>query len=183
MNQKKKTRRLSISLDEKSADLVDDLQRRFDTSKAEVMREALKYLKVATENGSVPVSTVSVYLDMLSKGEHVIVDTEHWRTLLKELGENSEDYWEKARKIGKQHWREYSDKGIRSVGNILKYVENANWYTLSKDSKKGFTLILKVQESKKFVKEFFKSLFEASPHEIEINEGYGKIRINVISER
>ncbi len=179
----KKSKRLSISLDKKSAELIDELQEKFNSSKAEVIRKSLRYLKVGEEAGGVGLSTISAYLDFLAKGEHIIIDTEHWRILLGEIGEEKGKFWKKAKKIGKQHWEIYSDKGFKTVEEILEHVEKANWYELSKDSEKGFTLVLRVQESQEFVKVFIESLFKASPHDVDISEGYGKLRVRIPEDK
>lgn len=172
--------RLSISLDEGSAALIERLQSKHKTSKADIVRRAVRYLNIAEEEGEVPLDTCKVYLDFLSRGEHVIVDVEHWKALFSEIGSGSDEFWKEVREIGRYHWREYYDKGLRDVKEILEYVEKTNWYKLSVDSEYGFTLILSVREAKRFVRSFFEGLFDASTHKIQITEGYGKIRINIM---
>ena len=172
--------RLSISLDEESVTLIEKLQRKHKTSKADIIRRAVRYLNVTEEKGGVPLDTCRVYLDFLSRGEHVIVDVEHWRALFSEIGSGSDEFWKEVREIGRQHWREYYDKGLRDVREILGYVEKTNWYKLSVDSERGFTLILSVPEAKRFVRSFFEGLFDASTHNVEITENHGKIRVTIM---
>ncbi|MFP4117098.1 MAG: ribbon-helix-helix protein, CopG family [Candidatus Aenigmatarchaeota archaeon] len=176
----KAPRRLSVSLDEESAEKLESLKKEMDCSKARVIREALKHLYAVEEFGS-SLEAVETYLDFLAKDEHVIVDVDHWNSLFEEIGEGSEEFWEEVEDIGEQHWDEYYDKGLRTVSDILEYVEKTNWYRLNRNSEKDFTLVIKVEKSKKFVKKFLESLFRASPHEVRIFEGRRKLRLNVVS--
>lgn len=173
--------RLSISLDDETAKLIEKIQSKLGTSKAEVVRLSVGYLNVAEEKGGVPLSTVNACLDFLAKGEHVIVDVEHWHSLFKEIGNGSENFWKEVREVGKNHWKEYHDKGLRNVRDVLDYVEKTNWYTMNVDSEHDFTLILRVPSSKRFVRTFFEGLFDASPYQVKISESYGKIRMSVVT--
>jgi hypothetical protein len=112
--------------------------------------------------------------------EHVIVDIAHWKSIFTEIGKGSEQFWEEVRRIGEAHTKEYYDKGLKNIKDILEYVENTNWYKLSVDSESSFTLILTVSESSEFVKNFFKGFFKNYPRKVEINEEYKKIRIRII---
>ena len=111
--------------------------------------------------------------------EHVIVDIAHWRTILSEIGEGSETFWDEIRKIGEAHTREYYDKGIRSVKEILENIEKKNWYMLNVDSEDSYTLILTVSEAGRFVRIFFEGFFKSYPRNVEIIEEHKKIRIIV----
>ena len=173
--------RLTISLDQESLALIEHLQQKYKTSKADIVRKAVFCLDIVEKVGVTSTDTIKVWLDFLGKGEHVIVDVEHWRAIFKEIGRGSEEFWEKVREIGKHHWDEYYDKGLRTVREILEYVEKTNWYKLSVDSERGFTLVLNVREAKRFIRNFFEGLFEMSPHKVSITETDGKLRINVMA--
>lgn len=176
-----KTQRLSVSLDEESADLVKNFQEKFDCSKAEVIRKSLKYLKIANKAEN-SLSQLNAYLDFLLKGEHVIVDKEHWRAFFEEIGEGSEKFWNQMKEVGKEHREGYRDKGMKDVEDILRYVEKTNWYSLNKDSDESFTLILRERASKKFVKKFLESLFDESPKDVELQDIRGKIRARILKD-
>ncbi len=176
----KAPKRLSVSLNDESAEILQELKEDMDCSKAKVIREALKHLYAAEEFGT-DLQVVETYLDFLAKGEHVIVDVEHWNSLFEEIDDGSEEFWEEVEDIGEQHWDEYYDKGLRTIPEILEYVEKTNWYKLNRNSERDYTLVINVENSKEFVKKFLKSLFRASPHEVRISEGRRKLRINVVS--
>ena len=111
--------------------------------------------------------------------EHVIVDIAHWKSIFKEIGSGSTQFWKEVYDIGTEHWKEYYDKGIRNVQDTLRYVEKTNWYKLNEDSENSYTLILTVSGASKFVATFFQGFFSRYPRKVEIREDYKKIRIRV----
>ena len=174
-------KRLSVSLDEESIGIINEYLPKYKGSKANLIRKALETLK-NHENlqKKVPFTTIETYVDYLASMEHVIVDIAHWKAIFTEINEGSNRFWNEVHDIGAEHWKEYYDKGIRTVQSTLEYVEKTNWYKLNIDSENSFTLILTVSEASRFVATFFKGFFSRHPKNIEIREDYKKIRIRII---
>ena len=172
--------RLSVSLDEESLSIIQKYLPKYRGSKADIIRRALQYLKEYEETQEkAPLENIEAYIDYLAKMEHVIVDIAHWKAIFSEIGEGSEEFWDEVYKIGEEHRKEYYDKGIKNIQQILEYVEKTNWYKLNIDSENSYTLILSVSEASKFVTTFFKGLFKHYTRDVEIVEEHKKIRINI----
>lgn len=173
--------RLSVSLDEKSLSIIEEYLSKYNVSKAGIIRKALQCLKNMEElREKIPLENIMTYIDYLANMEHIIVDVAHWKSIFSEIGKGSEKFWDEVYKIGEAHTKEYYDKGLRDVEQILRYIEKTNWYKLNIDSENSYTLILTVSESSKFIKTFFEGFFSKFPRKIEISEGYKKIRIKLI---
>jgi len=173
--------RLSVSLDEKSLSIIEEYLSKYNVSKAGIIRKALQCLKNMEElREKIPLENIMTYIDYLANMEHIIVDVAHWKSIFSEIGKGSEKFWDEVYKIGEAHTKEYYDKGLRDVEQILRYIEKTNWYKLNIDSENSYTLILTVSESSKFIKTFFEGFFSKFPQKIEISEGYKKIRIKLI---
>ncbi|KXA95128.1 hypothetical protein AKJ37_04625 [candidate division MSBL1 archaeon SCGC-AAA259I09] len=177
----RKAERLSVSLDYESAKLIDELEKKLDTSRSEVIRESLKCLDTVWDQGEIQLSTVKTYLEYLQGKEHLVLDISLLNAMLLEIGEGSEDFWKEVREIGKEHWKERENRGFEKVEDVLKYFEKTNIFSLYRFSKNSFILKPSVRESEKWQKEFFKGFFEASPYEAEITTSRGKIRIKILS--
>ncbi len=174
-------KRLSISLDEESQDIIKTFLPKYKGSKANLVRRALEHLKYHEEiQKKASFENINIYIDYLASMEHVIVDIAHWKAIFSEIGEGSNKFWEEVYQIGVEHWKEYYDKGFRNIQKILEYVEKTNWYKLNVDSENTFTLILSVSEASKFVSTFFKGFFSRQSRKIEITEEFKKIRIRVV---
>ncbi|UCG68110.1 MAG: CopG family transcriptional regulator [Thermoplasmata archaeon] len=172
--------RLSISLDDDSAKLIEKYKEKYGTSKADIIRRALRYLSMVEEaTEKVPLDNIDIYIDYLAEMEHVIVDIAYWELIFNEIGEGSEEFWVEVFEIGEDHGTEYFDKGIKDVRQILEYVEKTNWYKLKIDSENSFTLILPVSKSSRFVKTFLEGFFKNQPRKVTITEEHKKIRIKI----
>ncbi|MEM0492510.1 MAG: CopG family transcriptional regulator [Candidatus Thermoplasmatota archaeon] len=172
--------RLSVSLNDKSFEIIQKYLSKYNTSQADIIRRALQILDIMEEaTDKSPMENILTYIDYLANKEHIILDIVHWKLIFHELNQHASDnFWDALYKTGDNHRREYFDKGIREVKQILRYVEKTNWYTLKEETKNSFTLILSVAESSRFIKTFFEGFFSKYPQKVEIIEEDMKIRIN-----
>lgn len=173
-------RRICANFDDESLAILETYQAKYKGSTANLLRKALQCLKICEElQEKAPQEYIQAYVDYLAKMEHVILDIAHWKVIFSEIGEGSGEFWGEIHRVGVEHLREYQDKGLRTVRQILEYVEKTNWYKLSIDSENNFTLILTVSEASKFVKTFFEGLFKNYSRKVEIIEELKKIRIRL----
>ena len=77
----------------------------------------------------------------------MIIDIAVGKAVFSKIGEGSEKFWNEIYNIGEEHSMELQDKGLRTVRQVLEYIEKTNWYKLSIDSENSFTLILAVSEA------------------------------------
>jgi hypothetical protein len=174
-------RRVCASLDDESLAIIEKYLPKYKCSRANLIRKALRCLEDCEEvQENAPLDKIMIYIDYLVKLEHVILDIADGKAIFSEIGEGSEEFWDKIHRIGEEHLKEYQDKGLRTVEQMLKYVENTNWYQLSVDTENKFTLILTVSEASRFVKTFFKGLFKNYPRNVEVIEEFKKIRIRIV---
>ena len=181
ISQKKENmERLSISLNEKSLSIIKKYVSKYNTSQADIIRRSLSCLETVEETTEkTSLDSVLTYVDYLANKEHLIIDIAHWKSIFIEIGDGSRKFWDEVYKIGDSHRKEYFDKGIREVKQVLEHIEKTNWYKLNIDSKSSFTLVLASLESTKFIKIFFEGFFSKYPQKVEIEEEYMKIRIRV----
>jgi hypothetical protein len=172
--------RFSVALTNETAEILDKYEKKFDVSKATIIRDALKfYERQHAMKKVVSQDFINAYIDYLASMEHVIVDIAHWKAIFQEINKGSEEFWNKVFTIGAAHTKEYADKGINTIESVLEYVEKTNWFRLNVDSDRRFTLILTVSEASRFVKTFFDGFFSNYPRDVEIIEEYKKIRIRI----
>jgi len=149
-------KRLCAYFDDESIEIIEKYLSKHKGSTANLLRRALQCLKTVEEvEEKTSWKNIISYVDYLARMEHLIIDIAYGKAIFSEIGKGSEKFWEEIYKIGEEHWKEYQDKGLKNIQQILEYVENTNWYKLSVDSENKFTLILTVSESCKFVKTFF----------------------------
>ena len=173
-------RRICANFDDESLEILEKYQTKYKGSTANLLRRALHCFKKFEElQEKASFEKIETYVNKLANMEHLIIDIADGKAIFSEIGEGSEKFWDDIYKIGEEHLKEYQDKGLRTVSQILRHVEITNWYKLSIDSENNFTLILAVSEASKFVKIFFEGLFNNYPKKVEVIEEFKKIRIRV----
>ncbi len=173
-------RRICANFDDESLAILEKYSSKYKGSTANLLRRAILCLKNCEElQEKASWKKIVAYVDKLANMEHLIIDIADGKAIFTEIGQGSEKFWSEIYEIGQQHLKEYQDKGLKTVRQILEHVENTNWYKLSIDSEDSYTLILAVSEARKFVKTFFEGIFKNYPRNVEIIEEFKKIRIRV----
>lgn len=176
----KNPKRITVALDEESAKILDQMTDDEDTSKSELVRKTLKFYqenKELLENNREKLET---YLNMLSKGEHVILDIDRWLLFLEmlESSEESKEFWKKAKRIANSHAEQLNEE-VNSFEDLLKRLEACNFYEMDKVSENEFTLMVSSKEAKKFVKKTLEDFSESMGFEVNIIEDIGKLRAKI----
>ncbi len=171
------TERLSISIDENSKRKLDSLKRQ-NISTSECIRHLIDIGYTLFKESEVDYETLSIWVKLLAKREHVIMDMEYLRLIFSELERiQKEDFWKKIREIAASHAIEFKVRGFNSVEDILKFMEKSNWFEFKKISEGVFSLIPIDFATKNFIKVSFEEIFSKLSLPVKIKEGFGKLMI------
>ncbi len=176
--------RITIAMDEETFELFKKMKEELKLSQSGLMREALKfYSKHRTLFESVEDEKVHTYVEMLSAGEHLILDIDHWLLFLDfiESHPEKEKFRESHGEICRSHAEQFKHKFYRAE-HILKRLETCNFFKLSRASKNEFTLVLGSDVPKKFVKTELEEIFACMGFHVDIKEDFAKIRVKVLPE-
>lgn len=120
------TNRITVSLDDDAQGALDSLSNRTDKAQSELVREALVFYAAnfeaaATEAGP----NLEAYHQMLSSGEHVLLDVDFLHCFL-DYVENAEgdpdpEFVEAADRVASFHAHEYADR-FDSLGELLDWL-------------------------------------------------------------
>ncbi|ADC64305.1 CopG domain protein DNA-binding domain protein [Ferroglobus placidus DSM 10642] len=167
--------RVTIALDKDTVEMLKNLRKKLDQSQSEIIRNALKFYHSLQDYD---LEKIKIYVEMLSEGEHVILDIDHWIAFLKfiESHPKKDDFWEFHRKVAKSHAEQFKDM---SFEEILRRLEACNFFRLNKTSEKEYTLIFGNEETKFFVKTFLEEIFGEINVKVRIGEDLAKLRISI----
>jgi hypothetical protein len=98
---------------------------------------------------------------------------------LVEGSEQAEKFWEDHKKVAESHGEHLTPK-VKTPEDFLKRLEACNFFKLSKNSDREFTLILYSDITKKFVKTLVEDVLVEMGHNIEIKEDLAKLRLKVL---
>jgi hypothetical protein len=133
---------------------------------------------------SVDVERVYIYSEMLSDGEHVILDMDHWILFLKfiESHPDEEKFWEMHKRVSQAHAEEFIHKN-HDAKVVLRRLEACNLFKLSRASKTDFILILGYDVPKKFIRTELEDIFSKMGSRAEIREDLSKIRVKILPSK
>ena len=173
---------VTISFDDETAAIFRDLKKSLAVSQSELMRTALKfYSRHKALFESVDGERIYIYSEMLSDGEHVILDMDHWILFLNfiESHPDNEKFWEMHKRVSQAHAEEFIHKN-HDVEVVLKRLEACNLFKLSKVSENDFTLILGYDVPKKFIRTELEDILSKMGRRAEIREDLSKIRVKIL---
>jgi hypothetical protein len=168
-----------VAFDKTTAELLEKVSAEAQVSNSETMRRALKFY---SQNKALddPAMTrkIHAYLDMLLTGEHVIVDIDHWLMFLRLISSSpeKESFWSEHKQVARAHGEQLKTK-VHSPEELLERLEACNFFRLTKNSSKDFTLVLVSELSKDFIRIFLEEYFSAMGVKAEIKENLTKLRV------
>jgi len=171
--------RITVSLDEKTARLLEKLKTESKLSQSEIFRRALKDYGEKKEGLEVEKGKIETYVDMLAHGEHIILDVDHWQLFLQMVEEEkSEEFWEAHRRVASSHAEQLKTK-IKSPLDLIRRLEACNFFKLGYIGSKEITLIFGSEEAKKFIRIFLEEVFSGMDFDVKIKEDLTKIRVEI----
>jgi hypothetical protein len=173
--------RITVAFDQSTANLLEKISREAALSQSEIMRRALRFYNENRALEDVAArKKVYAYMDLLFSGEHVILDVDHWLLFLRliESSPEQEKFWSEHRSVARSHSEQLKNK-VHTVEELLARLETCNFFRMTKNSEKDFTLILGSELPKKFVRIFIEEFFSAMGIKAEIKENLAKISVTV----
>ncbi len=172
--------RVTVALDEETYEIFNRLRDELKVSQSELIRRVLRFYSVYGELERYESRKVMIYVEMLSEGEHVILDIDHWIAFLRfiETHPDKEEFWRLHRDIAKAHAEEFRGK---SAEEILERLEACNFFRVNRIGKNEWTLILGNEITRDFIRIFLEEVFEGIGIDAEIKEDLTKLRIRLKS--
>ncbi|TFG19568.1 MAG: CopG family transcriptional regulator [Promethearchaeota archaeon] len=179
-----KINRITIALDDKTDEVLNELKNGSHKSQSELIRKSIRFYhqfkKVFNHSKKGAANRVDTYLELLSNGEHIILDIDHYLSFLSfiENSPNSDQYWEMNKSIGKAHAEEFLEEmDLPTVRKVVERLEACNFFKMVKDSSNRYTLLLGSDIQKKFIKSFLEEVFQGMGFKALIKEGFSKLKI------
>jgi len=183
-NSGKINNRITIALDDNTCKLLKELEKESASSRSELIRTAIKFYhkfkKVLDSSNNGVATRVNTYLDLLSHGEHIILDVDHYLSFLKfiENSPDKEQFSDINKSIGKAHAEEFSQGlEISTVQKVVERLEACNFFKIVQDSSNRYTLLLGSDIQKNFIKTFLEEVLNGMGFKVQIKEGFSKLKI------
>ena len=173
--------RITVAFDQSTDSLLEKISKETDLSQSEIMRRALRFYsdnKALTDLATR--KKAYAYMDLLLDGEHVILDLDHWLLFLRliESSPDKEKFWAEHREVARSHKEQLKSK-VHSAEELLTRLEYCNFFRMTRNSDRDFTLIFGSELPKKFVRVFLEEYFSAMGVKAEIKENLTKLSATV----
>ncbi|MFX1382535.1 MAG: ribbon-helix-helix protein, CopG family [Promethearchaeota archaeon] len=176
--------RITIALDDMTHNLLLELKDESHKSQSEIIRKSIQFYHKfketigSSKNGIV--KRINTYLDLLSHGEHIILDVDHFLSFLKFIEESpdQDQFWKMNKSIGIAHAEEFSDQfEFLTVERVIERLEACNFFKIVKDTSQRYTLLLGSEIQKNFIKTFLEEVLFKMGFNVEIREGLSKLKL------
>ena len=171
--------RLNISIDREDSDRLERLLESFGGSKSQIYRKALKILYELDMIGIDSASFLK-HLNLLHKRKNISFNREIIEAFAEEFDLDQGSINEKIFSIGRFYWREYEDEGYDDFNDIVKLLENQNWFRAIKKEEGKFTLKPFEEKLCSPFKSYLEGVFDRSPYEVELEIVRGRILLEHI---
>lgn len=171
-----KTKKISAALDEVTLNSVEQIGVQDGLSYSEVIRRAINFYN---ENRSFSKQKCVAYLNLLSSGEHVIIDIDHWYHFLDfvQSSPNQDIFWTKHKEIARFYGEQVKNE-VSTVEELLSRLETCNFFKVIKVSETDFTLVLGSELPKKFIMNFLEEVFSATEMKVTLKGNLSKINVH-----
>lgn len=176
-----KQTRITVAFDQSTAELLERTSNDANLSQSEIMRRALRFYH---ENSALQDPSTRTkfhaFTELMTGGEHVILDVDHWLLFLKlvESSSNKEEFWKEHRKVARFHIEQLRRK-VHTVEQLLERLESCNFFRVVRNSEVDFTLVLGSEIPKNFIKIFLEEYFLGMGAKVDIRENLAKLRVTI----
>jgi len=170
--------RITIALDEETEKTLEKMAKEMGMSYSSLVRTALRHFS-QNKKSIEHYENMNIWSNLLSKGEHIILDIDHWFLILKHIESSSkkEAFYNEGKKVSQSHAGQLAKV---TPEEYLKRLEACNFYKLNKDSEGDYTLILNSNLGMRFVKELISDTLTEMGFDIEVKEDMTKLRVKIL---
>lgn len=180
------TNRITVSLDDDAQTALDNLVNQADKPQSELVRQALTFYAANYDAATADAGeNLEAYHQMLSSGEHVLLDVDFLHCFLdyveNESGEPNPDFLEQADKVSEYHAREYKHR-FDTLGELLDWLSLCGFLTVRATKGKTYHVVFPTESVKWFMMRFIELSAARLPFELEIEEGVAKVLITEVRD-
>ena len=172
------TRRVTVSLDDDSKAALETLISETGKGQSEVVRRALAFYAANFEAASGrPSDNLEQYYQMLSSGEHVLLDVDFLHAFLGHAydgGDPDPEFVAAADRVADYHAREYAERFDR-LEELLDWLVLCGFLEVRSESGDVFHVVFPSEPIRWFMTRFIERSTADVPFDVEIDDGVSKV--------
>lgn len=165
--------RVTVSLDEDAKSTLEELTDRIDESRSELIRKAIAFYAANFDSANASDSDhLQTYYEMLSTGEHVLLDIDLLHALLSQADDPEErdtDFLDMIDQVAQYHAQEYAER-FDSLEDVLDWLSLCGFLTVRRSDEGSFHVVFPSESLRWFMIRFIRGSVVDLPFEVEIEE-------------
>lgn len=170
--------RITVSLDEDAKNSLEELTDRTDESRSELVRKAIAFYAANFDSAMASDSDhLQTYYEMLSTGEHVLLDIDLLHALLNQVDDPEErhsDFLDMIDQVAQYHAQEYAER-FDSLEDVLDWLSLCGFLTVRRSDEGSFHVVFPSESLRWFMIRFIRGSVVDLPFEVKIEESVSKV--------
>lgn len=170
--------RVTVSLDEESEAALAELGEESGESRSELIRRAISFYAANFESATATDSDdLQTYYQMLSTGEHVLLDVDFLHAFLDYVDpadRTNSEFADRIDQIAEYHAREYAER-FESLGEVLEWLSLCGFLTVREVEGDSYHVVFPSESNRWFMTRFIEGSVAELPFELEIEESVSKV--------
>lgn len=170
--------RVTVSLDEDAKNTLEELTDRTDESRSELIRKAIAFYAANFKSANASDSDhLQTYYEMLSTGEHVLLDIDLLHVLLKQVDDpedRDDDFLEMIDQVAQYHAQEYAER-FDSLEDVLDWLSLCGFLTVRLSDEGSFHVVFPSESLRWFMIRFIRGSVVDLPFKVDIEESVSKV--------
>jgi len=170
--------RVTVSLDDDAKSALEGLTEQTDESRSEMIREAVKFYATNFDAARASDSDhLHTYYEMLSTGEHVLLDVDLLHVFLSQV-ENPEDRDEEflamLDQVAQYHAQEYVER-FDSLEDVLEWLSLCGFLTVRRAEEGSYHVVFPSEPLRWFMVRFIRGSVTDFPFDVTVEESVSKV--------
>lgn len=170
--------RVTVSLDEDAKSTLEELTDRTNESRSELIRNAIAFYAANFDSANaIDSDHLQTYYEMLSTGEHVLLDVDLLHALLSQTDDPEErdtNFLDMVDQVAQYHAQEYAER-FDSLEDVLDWLSLCGFLTVRRSDEGSFHVVFPSESLRWFMIRFIRGSVVDLPFEVEIEESVSKV--------
>jgi len=170
--------RVTVSLDDDAKSALGGLVEQTDESRSELIREAIKFYAANFESARASDSDhLHTYYEMLSTGEHVLLDVDLLHVFLSQVEDpedRDDEFLEMIDQVAQYHAQEYVER-FDSLEEVLDWLSLCGFLTVRRAEEGSYHVVFPSESLRWFMVRFIRGSVTDFPFDVTVEESVSKV--------
>ncbi len=170
--------RVTVSLDDDAKSALEGLAEQTDDSRSELIREAITFYAANFDSARTSDSDhLQTYYEMLSTGEHVLLDVDLLHVFLSQVDDpddRDEEFLERIDRVAEYHAQEYAER-FDSLGDVLDWLSLCGFLTVRRAEEGSYHVVFPSESLRWLMVRFIRGSVTDLPFDVTVEESVSKV--------